>query len=132
MARSGLALRRRHRRSRADGLGGPTSEAALPLSIHVSPGLVRGEAGAVVLRARSVCGGIIDPCASSSALPELDRGPLVEEAHGQGHPAPMLDGTRRCVRAMEHALGAPIVLVAGEGGAMDRELRNRESPAVVG
>ncbi len=26
----------------------------------------------------------------------------------------------------------PIVLVAGEGGAMDRELRNRKSPAVVG
>ena len=36
------------------------------------------------------------------------------------------------VRAIEHALGAPIVLVAGEGGAMDRELRDRKSPAVVG
>ena len=62
---------------------------------HLSPGLVRGEAGAVVLRPRSVRGSVIDASPSDDALPELDRGPLVEEAHRQGHPSPMLHRARR-------------------------------------
>ena len=56
---------------------------------------------------------------------------LVEEAHGQGHPSPMLDAARRRVRAVAPAFAAPVVLVSGEGSAMDRELSNRKSSAVV-
>jgi hypothetical protein len=44
----------------------------------------------------------------------------------------MLDGARRRVRAVAPALAAPVVLVAGERRAMDRELGNRKSSAVVG
>jgi hypothetical protein len=48
-----------------------------------------------LLRSRSVRGSVIDARASGDALPELDSSPLVEEAHRQGDPSPMLDGARR-------------------------------------
>lgn len=67
---------------------------ALPLAKHPSPSLVRVEAGAIVLSAHSVRGRVIDPGAKRGALPEFDSCPLIEEAHRQGHPAPMLDGAR--------------------------------------
>ena len=43
---------------------------------------------------RSIYGGAIDWCATGDAIPELHRGPLVEEAHREGHPSPTLDGPR--------------------------------------
>ena len=91
-----------------------------------------GRAGPVVFRAPICCGGASNWCAAGDAIPELHRGPLVEEAHGQGHASPTLDRARRLIRAIEHALGVPIVLVLGEGSPMDRELRDRKSPAVFG
>jgi hypothetical protein len=44
----------------------------------------------------------------------------------------MLDGARRRVRAGTPALAAPVVLVAGEGSAMDRDLCDRKLPPGVG
>ena len=44
----------------------------------------------------------------------------------------MLDGAHRRIRAVAPALAAPVVLVAGEGSLMDRELRDRKLPPGVG
>ena len=104
----------------------------LPLGTHVLPGRARGKASTVVLGPRSVCGRVVNARAVNDALPELDRDPLVEDAHGQGYPSPALDRARRGVRAVEPALSASIVLVAGEHGAMDRELGGCKGSAVIG
>src|SRR5450759_2420195 len=71
--------------------------------------------GAPASSARDLsCRRVVETHASGDALPEPDRGPLVEEAHGQGHASPALDGAHDRVRAVDPVLAATVVLVAGE------------------
>ena len=65
------------------------------------PALGRLDAIAVIPRAQGVSSCVIDPNTGGDVFPELDSGPLVEEAHGQGHASPVLHRARRGITPIQ-------------------------------
>src|SRR3990172_2764108 len=72
----------------------------------------------------------LSPLVRENLFPEGDRGPFIPESHRQRPSAPVLDGGARSTGLLEPALRSPLLLVAREPGAMDRQLCSRDPLAI--